>query len=164
MPISSGETHYSYQGIARFPNVIGVIDGTHIGIKAPHEHEEVFVNRMGDHSINVQVVFDPFHRIIDVVARWPGSVHDSRVLRESGLFDLFEGGHANGYYLLGDSGYPAKRLLLTPYLAPQNATEEGYNRSHKITRALLERSFGQLKKRFGVLHGEINLEPQKVCK
>lgn len=117
-----------FQGIARFPNVIGVIDGTHIGIKAPHEHEEVFVNRKGVHSINVQVVFDPFHRIIDVVARWPGSVHDSRVLRESGLFDLFEGGHANGYYLLGDSGYPAKRWLLTPYLAPQNATEEGYNR------------------------------------
>ncbi|XP_052801683.1 putative nuclease HARBI1 isoform X2 [Mya arenaria] len=117
-----------FQGIARFPNVIGVIDGTHIGIKAPHEHEEVFVNRKGVHSINVQVVFDPFHRIIDVVARWPGSVHDSRVLRESGLFELFEGGHANGYYLLGDSGYPAKRWLLTPYLAPQNATEEGYNR------------------------------------
>ncbi|WAR30803.1 hypothetical protein MAR_033345 [Mya arenaria] len=39
-----------------------------------------------------------------------------------------QGGHANGYYLLGDSGYPAKRLLLTPYLAPQNGTEEGYNR------------------------------------
>ncbi|WAR20788.1 HARB1-like protein, partial [Mya arenaria] len=70
-----------------------------------------------------------------------------RVLRESGLFDLFEGGHANGYYLLGDSGYPAKRWLLTPYLAPQNATVEGYNRSHKITRALVERSIGQLKKR-----------------
>ncbi|WAR20815.1 HARB1-like protein, partial [Mya arenaria] len=56
-------------------------------------------------------------------------------------------GHANGYYLLGDSGYPAKRWLLTPYLAPQNATVEGYNRSHKITRALVERSIGQLKKR-----------------
>ncbi|XP_052773595.1 putative nuclease HARBI1 [Mya arenaria] len=37
-------------------------------------------------------------------------------------------------------------------------------RSHKITRALVERSIGQLKKRFGVLHGEINLEPHKVCK
>ncbi|XP_052772677.1 uncharacterized protein LOC128211697 [Mya arenaria] len=142
----------------------GVIDGTHIGINAPYEHEEVFVNRKGVHSIIVQEVFDPLHRIIDVVVRWPGSVHDSRVLRESGLFDLFEGGHANGYYLLGDSGYPAKRWLLTPYLAPQNATVEGYNRSHKITRALVERSIGQLKKRFGVLHGEINLEPHKVCK
>ncbi|WAR30498.1 HARB1-like protein, partial [Mya arenaria] len=58
-----------------------------------------------------------------------------------------KGGHANGYYLLEDSGYPAKRSLLTPYLAPQNATEEGYNRSHKITRALVERSIRQLKKR-----------------
>ncbi|WAR16639.1 hypothetical protein MAR_031233, partial [Mya arenaria] len=40
---------------------------------------------------------------------------------------------------------PEIRWLLTPYLATQNA-EEGYNRSHKITRALVERSIGQLKK------------------
>jgi hypothetical protein len=31
--------------IAGFPNIIGLIDGTHIRIIAPVEHEEVYVNR-----------------------------------------------------------------------------------------------------------------------
>jgi hypothetical protein len=42
-------------GIARFPNVIGLIDGTHIQIKAPSHEEPSYVNRMGYHSINTQV-------------------------------------------------------------------------------------------------------------
>ncbi|WAQ94882.1 HARB1-like protein, partial [Mya arenaria] len=81
---------------------------------------------------------------MDVVCRWPGSVHDTRILRESGLFHLFENGHMpQGFHLLGDSGYPAKR-------------------SHKITRALVERGIGQLKRRFGILHREIVLQPEKA--
>ncbi|WAQ98740.1 HARB1-like protein, partial [Mya arenaria] len=151
------------QGIARFPKVIGAIDGTHINIASPNQHEEIYVNRKGKHSINVQVVFDGWYNIIDVVARWPGSVHDSRVLRESSLNNLFENGHMpHGFHLLGDSGYPAKRWLLTPFLAPQTQAEQAYNRSHKVTRALVERGIGQLKRRFGILHREIILQPVKV--
>ena len=29
--------------------------------------------------------------LTDVVARWPGSVHDARVLRESAIFEACEG-------------------------------------------------------------------------
>ncbi|WAR05610.1 HARB1-like protein, partial [Mya arenaria] len=153
------------QGIARFPKVIGAIDGTHINIASPNQHEEFFVNRKGKHSINVQFVFDGWYNIIDVVARWPGSVHDSRVLRESSLNNLFENGHMpHGFHLLGDSGYPAKRWLLTPFLAPQTQAEQAYNRyCHKVTRALVERGIGQLKRRFGILHREIILQPVEVC-
>ncbi|XP_052806261.1 putative nuclease HARBI1 [Mya arenaria] len=147
------------QGIARFPKVIGAIDGTHINIASPNQHEEIYVNRKGKHSINVQVVFDGWYTIIDVVARWPGSVHDRRVLRESSLNNLFENGHMpHGFHLLWDSGYPAKRWLLTPFLAPQTQAEQAYNRSHKVTRALVERGIGQLKRRFGILHREAILQ------
>ncbi|XP_052799501.1 putative nuclease HARBI1 [Mya arenaria] len=153
------------QGIARFPKVIEAIDGTHIDIASPNQNEEIYVNRKGKHSINVQVVFDGWYNIIDVVARWPGSVHDSRVLRESSLNNLFENGHMpHGFHLLGDSGYPTKRWLLTPFLAPQTQAEQAYNRSHKVTRALAERGIGQLKRRFGILHREIILQPIKVCR
>jgi DDE superfamily endonuclease len=38
------------------PGVIGYIDGTHVKIQRPTEHEDVFVNRKGFHSINVQVM------------------------------------------------------------------------------------------------------------
>ncbi|XP_060577992.1 putative nuclease HARBI1 [Ruditapes philippinarum] len=155
-----------FYGLARFPKVVGVIDCTHVRVRAPSMNEEQYVNRKGFHSLNVQLVFDPFDRIIDVVSKWPGSVHDSRILQQSGLFTIFEGGHmpAGQYYLLGDSGYPSKRWLLTPFLNPQPGSESSYNRSHKITRAKVERGIGQLKRRFSVLHGEIAFSPEKVCK
>ena len=38
----------------------------------------------------LQLVSDPSYRVINCVARWPGSVHDSRILRNSGLFAQFE--------------------------------------------------------------------------
>ena len=39
-----------------FPFVIGCVDGTHIRILAPSQHENGFVNRKGFHSINVQAI------------------------------------------------------------------------------------------------------------
>lgn len=38
-----------------FPNVLGAIDGTHINIPAPHDHQEAYVNRKGYHSIQLKV-------------------------------------------------------------------------------------------------------------
>ncbi|WAR06421.1 HARB1-like protein [Mya arenaria] len=69
-----------FRGIARFPKVIGAIDSTHIHVVSPHEQEDIYVNRKGVHSINVQVILDGSYIIIDVVARWPGSVHDSVIV------------------------------------------------------------------------------------
>ena len=39
-----------------FPCVIGCVDGTHIRLQTPSQHENNYVNRKGFHSINVQVV------------------------------------------------------------------------------------------------------------
>nr|XP_034334751.1 putative nuclease HARBI1 [Crassostrea gigas] len=105
--------------IAGFPGIVGAIDGTHVQIIAPSQYENEYVNRHHYHSINTQVVFDPFHKIIDVVAKWPGSTHDARILNESGLKSLFDQNKIPVHtHLLGDSGYPSKRWLLTPFLRP----------------------------------------------
>ncbi|XP_062589423.1 putative nuclease HARBI1 [Saccostrea cucullata] len=115
--------------IAGFPGVVGAIDGTHVQIIAPHEYENEYVNRHHFHSINTQVVFDPNYRIIDVVLKWPGSTHDSRILNESGIKVLFEHNHLPVHtHLLGDSGYPSKRWLLTPFLRPNQGSQTNYNR------------------------------------
>ncbi|XP_071110025.1 putative nuclease HARBI1 [Haliotis cracherodii] len=155
----------AFYNIAHFPGVVGVIDGSHVQIIAPSVDEPSYVNRKQYHSINTQLVFDPNNMIIDLVAKWPGSTHDSRILTESGLHILFERHIVpTGCHLLGDSGYPCRNWLLTPYLRPNPGSQTSYNRAHKRTRSVVERGIGQLKRRFHVLHGEIRLSPIKACK
>lgn len=60
-PVTSGARAAIKNGFylqARFPNVIGCIDGTHVRIVAPSTDENAYVNRKGFHSINVQAVCD----------------------------------------------------------------------------------------------------------
>ncbi|KAK3883303.1 hypothetical protein Pcinc_002515 [Petrolisthes cinctipes] len=152
-----------FREIANFPEVVGAIDGTHIRIVAPREYEAEYINRKNYHSINVQVVFDARYRILDVVAKWPGSVHDSRMWNECGLKEGFENGTIpRNCHLIGDSGYPSRPWLLTPYLQPRTEIQEAYNRAHKPTRCVVERGIGQLKRRFHVLHGEVRVSPAKT--
>ena len=44
-------------GFPGFPNIIGVIDGTHIRIKRPTRQPDAYVNRKKFHSLNTQVSF-----------------------------------------------------------------------------------------------------------
>ncbi|KAL7825854.1 hypothetical protein SRHO_G00335920 [Serrasalmus rhombeus] len=51
--------------------------------------------------------------------------------------------------LTGDSGYPLKRWLLTPF--PKPTEERRYNDVHTLTRSVVERSIGLLKGRWRCL-------------
>ncbi|KAK0150793.1 putative nuclease HARBI1 [Merluccius polli] len=87
-PLDNQQLHRikaNFMAIAGMPGVVGAIDGTHIQIIAPSKDEDVFVNRKKVHSINTQIVFDATFNLLDVVAKWPGSTHDPRILIESGL-------------------------------------------------------------------------------
>jgi hypothetical protein len=101
-----------FYAMAGFPGVIGCIDCTHVKILAPSPpayNEGEFVNRKGYHSINVQLVCDADLKILNAVSKWPGSVHDARILKRSIVFEAFEDNlpPLDGY-LLGDSGYMLK--------------------------------------------------------
>ena len=85
------------------PNVFGAVDGTHIGVKAPSDEEHIYVNRKNFHSINVQGVCDANMKLLDVVAKWPGSAHDSFVWSNSALCQMFENGTITGGYFLGNN-------------------------------------------------------------
>ena len=50
--------------------------------------------------------------------------------------------------LVGDSEYPLRRFLLTPFLDPSNPAEEKYNKAQILTRVKVECCFGILKNRF----------------
>lgn len=157
------EKFYTYS--RGFPQIIGVIDGCHIPIHSPSLPitESAFVNRKGWHSINTQIVCDSDFRILDLNAMYPGSNHDSFILRQSSVYERFQENRSTEL-LLGDSGYPALPWLMTPILRPSSTMEERYNSSHKHTRNIIERCNGILKSRFRCLTRDITFKPSKASK
>jgi len=139
---------YSASGM---PGVLGAIDCTHIPIQSPGgDDAEIYRNRKGYFSINVQLVSDQTGYVSDVVARWPGSVHDSTIFDNSLMRVLLERNTAESY-LLGDGGYPCRRYLLTPVPNPVTNAEKAYNAAHTAARNSIERANGILKRRFPAL-------------
>lgn len=138
--------------IRQFPNVIGCVDGTHIPIQSPGgANAEIFRNRKGYFSVNVQVICDSKLLIRDIVARWPGSTHDSTMFNASLIGVSLEANEFPGSYLLGDSAYSCKEYLLTPISNPTTQSENNYNAAHIQTRNTVERTFGVWKRRFPCL-------------
>ena len=102
--------------------------------------------------------------IVNCVAKWPGSVHDARILRESPLFEAFESSNKPlSGYILGDSGYMLRDWLMTPISAVRSAKDEAYNKALCGTRCTVERCIGVLKRRWHCLHTELRVSPQRAC-
>lgn len=135
------------------PGVIGYVDGTHVAIRAPSEREDVFVNRKGYHSMNVQITCDSDLIILNVVAQFPGSTHDAYIwagcsIRER-MEAAYDGGRGQLCWLLGDSGYPEEPWLHTPLVNAVRGTKERiYTDKHCSARNAVERCIGVLKGRF----------------
>lgn len=148
------------------PLVIGAVDGTLIPILTPSLHDPIYTCRKGYSALNIQVICDHQGKFTDVVARWPGSTHDSFVWANSAVCQLAMDGEFGGGWLLGDSGYPLRPYLLTPVGNPQTISEMRYNSAHIRTRSLVERSIGIWKMRFRCIHksaGGLRFAPGKCC-
>lgn len=117
-----------FHTVAGFPSVVGIVDGTHIRIQAPSlQTERAYVNRKNQHSINVQVVVDYRGCFTSVVANWPGSAHDSFIMRNSNVWHAYEAGQLHGI-ILGDSGYALRPWLMTPIRRPSTNAEQRFYR------------------------------------
>lgn len=133
-----------------FPGCIGAIDGTHIPIISPGgENPEIYRNRKGFFSINCQVVAGPRKEITSACVQWAGSVHDSRIFENSNIKQYMS--TLANVHLIGDSGYPCRPYLLTPFRVPHGAAQNRYNFSLSSTRMSVECCFGILKRRFACL-------------
>ncbi|XDV23817.1 hypothetical protein PO909_028214, partial [Leuciscus waleckii] len=135
--------------LGNMPNTIGAIDCTH------------FINRKGRHSINVQLVCDADLIITNCVVKWPGSVHDARILRESTLYRDLQTNRPDGI-ILGDSAYPLLPWLMTPFLTANTPAQARFNTAHCRARCAIERLNGTFKRRFACLN-YLRAEPQKAC-
>ena len=102
---------------------------------------------------------------VNIVAKWPGSTHDSFIFRTSNIRQYLEENHTKieDGLILGDSGYALSRYLMTPYSNPVTRAERRYNVAHKTTRCSVERSIGQLKRRFGCLETGLRRNPKNCC-
>ncbi|XP_063931351.1 putative nuclease HARBI1 [Zophobas morio] len=166
MPVTGQERRSvksGFHNIRGFPKVIGALDCTHVKILSPGgEQAERFRNRKGYFSINVQGVCDSELKIINIIARWPGSVHDSTIFNDSPLCADLASGVYGTDFVLGDNGYPCRSYLLTPLLNPRNRMERAYNAAHKASRNCIERCFGVLKRRFPCLSRGLNMKLQST--
>ena len=108
----------AFYRLSGLPGVLGAVDCTHVPIQSPGGVDaEIYRNRKGYFPVNVQLVSDSRGRITDVVARWPGSVHDSTIFDNSRVRAMLETSPHDGY-LIGDGGYPCRQYLLTPCCQP----------------------------------------------
>ncbi|KAJ1189065.1 hypothetical protein NDU88_005816 [Pleurodeles waltl] len=155
-----------FYALGHIPNIIDAIDGTHVALVPPHRSEQVSRNQKSYHSMNVQMVYLADHYISHVNAKFPGSVHDAYILRNSSIPYVVGQLQRHRVWLLGGSGYPNLSWLLTPVRNPRTRAEERYNEAHGRTRRVIERTFGLLKARFRCLHmtgGSLFYSPKKVC-
>ncbi|XP_029443008.1 putative nuclease HARBI1 [Rhinatrema bivittatum] len=141
-PVELQQIRSGFMGIAEMPNVLGAIDCTHIVFIPRSEEESSVQNRKHFHSMNVQVICDAHLWILNVVAKYPGSCHDTYILAHSSM---------GTHFPEGKRGYGCKPWLLTPLQSPQTAAKKHYNEAHVSTRNMIERTFGVLKGRFRCL-------------
>ena len=106
----------------KIPQTVGAIVGTHIFIQMPeNERQFDYYCRKQRHSINTQAVVGSNLMFFNVSTGFPGSLHDSRVLKNTSLFhetveenilsnptDVTEKTKV-GPVLLGDRGYPLNK-------------------------------------------------------
>lgn len=147
----------------RLPTVIGSLDCTHVEIKKPSVHGDEYVNRKGYASINVQATVNANEEFTSLSAEWPGSVHDARIWRRSPIRDIVSKYNGDAC-LLGDSGYGISPWLITPFKPPRNDVQRNFNLIHARERVIIERTFGQLKKRFPIVGNCVRVSLSRVPK
>lgn len=109
-----------------------------------------------------QVLCDHKLAFAHVFSGYPGSVHDSRLFRLSGVQNKLNLQHFydDNLHILADSAYTLQHHLMRPYRNDGHLTREQrfYNKTLSKARASVERAIGLLKIRWRIL---LNCLPMK---
>ncbi|RLU21199.1 hypothetical protein DMN91_005572, partial [Ooceraea biroi] len=150
------EISREFENINGFPGILGCIDGTYITIRTPaHKIKSTYVNRHDISSLTLQAICDSKKKFLDIFTGPPSKIHDARVFNLSFISTTLPNICGNEWHILGDTAYPLKKYLITPYKDYGNLTEEQRNFNYKfcVCRVKIENAFGLLKARFRQLLG-----------
>eukprot|EP00918_Siedleckia_nematoides_P075198 GHVU01164552.1.p1 GENE.GHVU01164552.1~~GHVU01164552.1.p1 ORF type:complete len:232 (+),score=16.77 GHVU01164552.1:709-1404(+) len=151
-----------FQGKCGIAGVVGAIDCTHVAIQKPPTDQHQYFNRKGVRTLNVQATCDLAGYFTSVLVKYAGSTHDSFILQRSAIWTHLEVRRRPGI-LLGDSGYPTKPWLLTPYPYPPTGRRQRlYNKRFCGGRVIIENVFGRVKRRFGILKGGLRIRHDRI--
>ncbi|XP_057791212.1 protein ANTAGONIST OF LIKE HETEROCHROMATIN PROTEIN 1-like [Salvia miltiorrhiza] len=146
-----------------FKGCLGALDGTYINVTVPNCDKARYRTRKGQISTNTLAVCDHNMKFVYVLPGWEGLAADSRILRNA--LNRVNGFKVpKGSYYLCDNGYSNSEGFLAPYKGvryhlkewgpnaarPQSA-EELFNLRHTRARNVIERAFGVMKMRWGIL-------------
>ena len=159
---------------AGFDNVIGAIDGVLIWIRKPSKKEATANNGCGDRTffcarknkfgMNMQAICDHHFRFRWIDISWPGSTADYMAWVTSDLYTKIESNGLNklGMTLLGDNAYVKSRNMTIPVKGAKTHVQDAYNFYHSQLRITIERAFGILVHRWGILRGPLVFPLLKV--
>ncbi|KAG5898226.1 hypothetical protein JTB14_005602 [Gonioctena quinquepunctata] len=112
----------NFRRIGGYPGVVGAVDCCNIEFKLPHEQQDSYINKNSKHSIKLQGIVTSNKIFTNINVGFPGSAHDSRVLKNSNEYvDIMTNNKLKKYFkseefhLVGDKAYPLLSWLMTPY-------------------------------------------------
>ncbi|KAJ8882048.1 hypothetical protein PR048_018536 [Dryococelus australis] len=101
--------------IASFPRVKGAMDCTHVRIQSPGgDNSELYRNRKGCFSVNIQAICNTNLELTDIVARWSDLTHDSTVFNNLNRRACFKRRVYGDAVVLVDGCYACKLYLMPP--------------------------------------------------
>lgn len=149
-------------GQGEFRNCIGFIDGITISIRKPNyakigNPQDFYCDRKKMYAINAMGVCDGSLRFRFFDIGMVGNTHDSTVLECSTLGMRMEkgrvsGGIPNPYFFVGDNAYAISDIMVVPFPGRDlEDREDTFNYVISSYRSCIERAFGILVRRWGVL-------------
>ncbi|KAJ1129409.1 hypothetical protein NDU88_007779 [Pleurodeles waltl] len=94
-----------FYALGHIPNIIGATDGTRVAF-VPRRNEQVYRKRKSYHLMNVQMVYLADKYISHVNAKYPGSVHDPYILRNSSIPYVMGRLQRHRVWLIGEAKVP----------------------------------------------------------
>ncbi|MFJ2555732.1 MULTISPECIES: transposase family protein [unclassified Streptomyces] len=123
-----------------------ILDGTLLLIDRIAADRPFYSGKHKKHGMNVQVIADPFGRLLWASPALPGAVHDIRAAREHGIVDALA---EAGIKCWADKGYRGAggtvRIPCWGRWETLSAGQKAVNQSHAKIRALVEQAVATLK-------------------